>query len=80
MRIRLIDALFGTIQLLPLSVEDARAAAVLRASLHRRGRPIGPYDVLLAGSALTRGLCFVTANCREFERVSGLSIENWRVP
>jgi tRNA(fMet)-specific endonuclease VapC len=75
-----IDALLQSITILPLSVEDARAAAGLRASLRRRGRPIGPYDVLLAGCALARGLTFVTANTREFTRVSGLVVDDWRGP
>lgn len=73
-----VDAILGAVQLLPLSVEDARASAAVRASLRRRGRPIGPYDILLAGTALARGLRFVTANGKEFSRVSGLTIENWR--
>jgi tRNA(fMet)-specific endonuclease VapC len=73
-----IDALFGAVELVPLSVEDARAAGALRAALRRRGRPIGPYDVLLAGCALARGLVFVTANSTEFARVGGLLVENWR--
>jgi tRNA(fMet)-specific endonuclease VapC len=73
-----IEALLGSVELLPLSVEDARAAGALRASLRRRGRPIGPYDVLLAGCALARGLVFVTGNSKEFTRVSGLLVEDWR--
>jgi tRNA(fMet)-specific endonuclease VapC len=73
-----IDALFDAIQLLPLTVEDARAAGALRAALRRQGRPIGPYDVLLAGCALARGLVLVTANAREFGRVAGLVVDDWR--
>jgi tRNA(fMet)-specific endonuclease VapC len=64
--------------LLPFTVEDARAAGALRAALRRRGRPIGPYDVLLAGSALARGLVLVTGNAREFGRVTGLLVDDWR--
>jgi tRNA(fMet)-specific endonuclease VapC len=73
-----LDALLAAVTLLPLSVEDARAAGNLRAALRRRGRPIGPYDVLIAGAALARGLVLVTANTREFARVAGLNLENWR--
>ena len=73
-----IDALLGAVCLLPFTVEDAHAAGALRASLRRRGRPIGPYDVLLAGSALARGLVLVTANAREFGRVAGLLVDDWR--
>lgn len=71
-------ALLGAVAVLPLSLEDSRAAASLRAALEKKGRPIGAYDVLIAGSALARGLVLVTSNVRVFERVSGLRVENWR--
>lgn len=57
---------------------EANHAAQVRADLERRGIVIGPYDLLLAGHALSRGLTLVTDNAREFSRVEGLSIENWR--
>jgi tRNA(fMet)-specific endonuclease VapC len=41
------------------------------------GTPIGPYDALIAGQALARSLTLVTHNMREFQRVVGLSIEDW---
>ena len=71
-------ALVGAIAVLPYEVEDARATAVLRAALQKRGRPIGAYDALIAGCALARSLVLVTSNVREFGRASGLRIENWR--
>lgn len=71
-------ALLGAIAVLPYEVEDARATAALRAALQKKGRPIGAYDALIAGCALARGLVLITSNEREFGRVSGLTIENWR--
>lgn len=56
---------------------DARAAGEIRAALRRKATPIGPYDVLIAGQALARGLTVVTANVGEFERVEGLAVEDW---
>lgn len=63
--------------ILAFDLEDARAAGRIRAALKRRGAPIGPYDVLIAGQALAKGLTVVTANVGEFGRVEGLAIENW---
>ena len=40
---------------------------------------IGPYDVLLAAQALTSNLTLVSANTDEFQRVPGLTIENWEL-
>lgn len=63
--------------LIPFEAEDARRAGEVRADLARKGTPIGPYDLLIAGQALARGLTVVTANVREFQRVEGLVVEDW---
>lgn len=73
-----MHAILQTVAVLPYDSADARATATLRAALQKRGRPIGAYDALLAGCALARGLVLVTSNVREFRRVTGLTIENWR--
>lgn len=60
---------------------DSRAAVVygrLRVSLESRGQQIGPYDMMIAAHALSLDLTLVTDNVREFGRVQGLRIENWR--
>lgn len=62
---------------LPLSEEDARAAAEIRAVLRRSGTPIGPFDLLIAGQALARNMVLVTNNIGEFERVDGLRVQDW---
>jgi len=59
---------------------DAAAAThsgQIRAELARQGRPVGPFDQMIAGHARSRGLIIVTNNTREFERVDGLRIEDW---
>jgi tRNA(fMet)-specific endonuclease VapC len=58
--------------------DDARRAGAIRAALRARGTPIGPYDVLIAGQALARGLILVTNNVAEFSRVEGLRVEDWQ--
>ncbi|GAB6059135.1 PIN domain-containing protein [Desulfonatronum parangueonense] len=59
------------------SPEDARCSGEIRAMLATEGRPIGPYDVLIAGQALSRDSILITRNTREFERIRGLRLENW---
>lgn len=68
-----------------LIVLDFDAAAVhhsgdIRADLAARGEPIGGYDVLLAGHARSLDLTMVTHNVNEFDRVSGLRVEDWTMP
>lgn len=50
----------------------------LRQGLQKRGRPIDAMDLLIAAHALFLDATLVTNNTREFERVPGLSIENWQ--
>jgi tRNA(fMet)-specific endonuclease VapC len=71
-------ALLNAVSVLDFGREDARIAARLRSSLHGQGTPIGAYDILLAACALRHGLKLVTHNSREFARVAGLGIEDWR--
>lgn len=68
--------------LLPLNLIDmdrpsATEAASIRADLERKGMPIGPYDLLIAGLARSRDMTLVTNNTKEFERIDGLNLENW---
>ncbi|MHB0954472.1 MAG: PIN domain-containing protein [Allorhizobium sp.] len=49
----------------------------LRAELGGAGTPIGPYDVVIAGQALSRDMTLVTRNLREFPRVPELRLEDW---
>jgi tRNA(fMet)-specific endonuclease VapC len=72
-----LDEALSTIQLLPFGRKEARSAARIRADLEEAGKPIGPYDVLIAGTAVANGATLVTRNQREFQRVAGLVVENW---
>lgn len=63
-----------------LDFDEAAASAFgrVRTSLEAQGRPIGPYDMMIAAQALSRGLVLVTDNVGEFGRVEGIRLENWR--
>jgi tRNA(fMet)-specific endonuclease VapC len=76
--VALVDAL--RLEVLEFDREDARRAGELRARLALIGRPIGPYDVLIAGQALARQLILVTHHPGEFGRIEGLTVEDWQTP
>jgi tRNA(fMet)-specific endonuclease VapC len=63
---------------LPFAGEATVLFGEIRAYLARQGKPIGPYDLQIAAIARFHELTVVTRNVREFERVPGLSVENWQ--
>ncbi len=73
-----VKSFLSVVQVLPYESRDAIASSSIQARLDRSGAPIGPLDVLIAGVATARDLVLVTSNERAFERVTGLSLENWR--
>lgn len=73
----LLDFLSAGVEVASFDADDAAAAGRLRAALEQSGRPIGPYDTLIAGQAIARDLILVTANHREFARIRGLRWEDW---
>jgi len=66
--------------LLSLPFDDAAADAYgsLRAILQRAGSGVGSNDLMIASIALARQLTLVTSNTREFARIPGLAVEDWR--
>lgn len=74
---RLQTFLSGPITVISFDEEDAKSAGVIRAVLEKAGRPIGAYDLLIAGQAVRNKNTLVTANSKEFGRVKGLSWEDW---
>lgn len=74
---RLEAFLAGALEWTLFDDEDAREAGTVRAELEVAGKPIGAYDVLIAGQARRRGATLVTANVSEFDRVAGLKWADW---
>lgn len=74
----LLESFLHDISVFSFEREDAEFAGVVRATLTNRGKPIGPYDLLIAGTALRHHLVLVTSNLKEFERIPQLKLENWR--
>ncbi len=67
-------------ELIPVIALDGQASlhyGQVRQHLQSTGRPIGNNDLWIAAHALAKELILVTNNLTEFERVPGLSVENW---
>jgi tRNA(fMet)-specific endonuclease VapC len=76
-RRRQFDAFLAVVSVLPFDHPAAQAAAMVRAELERRGRPIRPLDNLIAGTALAHLATLVTRNTREFSRLPNLAVMDW---
>jgi tRNA(fMet)-specific endonuclease VapC len=72
-----IEAMMARLEVLPFDDKAAHHFGQIRADLYRKGQPIGPYDMMIAGHARASGLQLVTNNVEEFFRVSGLRVKNW---
>jgi tRNA(fMet)-specific endonuclease VapC len=72
-----LEILVSRIAVLPFASKEAEVAARIRAELENLGTPIGPYDTLIAGIALSSNATLVTHNTKEFSRVEGLGLEDW---
>lgn len=74
---RTVESFAERLTVLPFDDLAAAHTASIRGTLERRGAVIGPYDLMIAGHARSRGLILVTGNLGEFERVEGLRAEDW---
>jgi len=76
-----LEAFFaGPIHPLPFEDQDAEIAGAIRADLESIGKPIGAYDLLIAGQAIRNKLTLITANLSEFARVKALTWSDWGRP
>lgn len=75
--LRDIEGFVARLEVLPYDNDVAAYTGQLRAELRKVGRPIGPYDGMIAGHARSQGLIVVTNNTKKFENVPGIRLENW---
>ena len=72
-----LSMLLANMEILDFDVDAADCYGKIRAGLERKGTPIGPLDMMIAGHAQSLGYTIVTNNVKEFSRVAALKIENW---
>ena len=72
-----ITLFLSAITILPFNQYAAEEYGKVHAELERKGTPIGPMDMLIAGHARAEELVLVTNNTREFFRVENLEVEDW---
>jgi len=75
-----VEELLTLLPVFPLKGDADVQYGRLRTNLERRGQTIGANDMLIAAHALALDATLVTDKVREFERISGLKVENWLRP
>jgi len=76
-RTKQLEELCALVEVLNFGSEEARASAMIRAALEKNGTPIGPYDVMIAGTAVSKQGILVTSNTKEFKRIPKLQFIDW---
>jgi len=72
-----LSALMNTVKILSFSTKEAQASATIRAQLEKKGTPIGPCDLQIAGTAVALQGTLVSHNLNEFKRIKNLKTEDW---
>ena len=72
-----LSMFLANMEILGFDVEAADCYGKIRADLEKKGTPIGPLNMMIAGHAKSLGYTVVTNNVKEFSGVNALRIENW---
>ena len=73
-RAAFVERILAEIEAIDFDLPVAKRHAELWAGLEKAGRMIGPYDLLIAATALHHGCGVVTLNEHEFRRVPALRL------
>lgn len=76
-QLRAFEAFCDVNVIIPLTDIIIVHAADIYADLHQRGKLIGDADILIAASAVAHDYTLVTNNESHYQRIMGLTIENW---
>jgi tRNA(fMet)-specific endonuclease VapC len=68
----------SSLEILPFNSACARIAGRINAELLNQGTPVSVMDVFIAATGLRHEWTVVTNNVKDFKRIAGLVIEDWR--
>jgi tRNA(fMet)-specific endonuclease VapC len=74
-----IKRIKSQLEIYPFNESAALKYGEIRASLERQGQVISERDLQIAAIALSKKLCVVTHNTKEFDRIAGLKVEDWAI-
>jgi tRNA(fMet)-specific endonuclease VapC len=74
----LLAAILAPFEIFPLDHRVVEVYGKVRYGLERSGFRSSALDTFIAAQTLSLGATLVTSNAKEFSRVTGLKIEDWR--
>src|SRR6056297_3317718 len=70
-----IEAMVARLEVLPFDNKAAYHFGQIRAALYNMGKPIGPYDMMIAGHARASGLTLITKMLRNSNECQGCCLK-----
>lgn len=74
--LKVVKEFADKIEILPI-LTGLRVYGKEKARLRSIGKIIGDLDLFIGSTAIVNNMVMVTRNVREFERLDGITIENW---
>lgn len=75
--LEIVSKFLKPLEIISFDNQAAEYYAKIRALLEKKGRIIGPNDLIIAATTLVHKGILVTHNTKEFKQVSGLHLEDW---
>ena len=72
-----VEAILSSLPVISFDLVAARVHARLWAKLAAKGIAVGQHDLIIASTAVSRGLDVATRDTRSFPKILGLSILSW---
>ncbi len=73
----IVEFFLAPLEIIPFDDSCAVVYAKIRHDLEKKGRLIGPNDLIIAATTLAHQGSLITHNTKEFSRVSGLKLQDW---
>jgi tRNA(fMet)-specific endonuclease VapC len=73
-----IEELLLSLEIIHTDIPILKRFGVIKADLQKKGISLADADVLIAATTLERCDKLITGNTKHFDRIPGLSIENWK--
>lgn len=72
-----VEGLLDRLPVISFDAVTARIHARLSAELASKGTTVGPHDLIIAATAMTKGYIVTTRDERSFPRIPGLTYQRW---